>query len=111
MRAFLLGRTASEDLVAAAIEVISSVRPNVLAGRLRGALMLRSTDRVTPSTRVVAIFSTGDRLIGKAARRSLKEACPVLEEYWVEAPHFALQASPDKIVAILRKAGILGAEC
>ncbi len=111
VRTFLLGSAASDEVVAATIGAIASVQPKVLAGRLRAALMLRSSGQAAPSTRIVAIFSTGDRLIGRAARRSLEEACPVLEEHWVEAPHFALQASPDKIVAILHKIGILGAKC
>jgi pimeloyl-[acyl-carrier protein] methyl ester esterase len=110
VRTFLLGSAASDEVVAATIGAIASVQPKVLAGRLRAALMLRSSGQAAPSTRIVAIFSKGDRLIGRTARRSLEEACPVLEEHWVEAPHFALQTSPDKIVAILHKIGILGAK-
>lgn len=111
IRTLLLGRAASDELVAATIEAISSVRPTVLASRLRAALRLRHTSgQAVPSARVIAIFSTRDRLIGRAARRSIEKACAVVEKYWIEAPHFALQASPDKVVAILRHAGILGAE-
>jgi hypothetical protein len=34
----------------------------------------------------------------------------MLEKHWIDTPHFALQTSPNKIVAILYKTGILGAE-
>jgi pimeloyl-ACP methyl ester carboxylesterase len=109
VRAFLLGRTAPEELVAATIGAISSVRPGVLAGRLRAALRLSPSQRAAAPTRVIAIFATRDRLLRRAAKRSLEEACPALEEHWVEGPHFALQVAPGKIVGVLRKSGVLGA--
>jgi pimeloyl-[acyl-carrier protein] methyl ester esterase len=109
VKTFLVGKTAPEEIVAATIGVISSVPPRVLAGRLRAALRLHPSKRSPPTRRIIAIFAMGDRLLGSAARRSLEEVCPALEEHWVEAPHFALQVAPGKIVDVLRKAGVLGA--
>jgi pimeloyl-[acyl-carrier protein] methyl ester esterase len=111
LRAFLLGRAASDELVAATVAAISSVQPRVLAGRLIAALRSSyMSDPVPRASRIIAIFSRHDRVLGKAARRSIEKICPALEKHWIDAPHFALQTSPDKIVSILHRAGILSAE-
>lgn len=111
VRAFLLGRAAPDELVATTVDAISSVQPRVLAGRLIAALTSSyMSDPVPRARRIIAIFSRKDRLLGDAARRSIEKICPALEKHWIDAPHFALQTSPNKIVSILHRAGILDAE-
>jgi hypothetical protein len=46
----------------------------------------------------------------KTAVRSIEEACPTLDKHLIDAPHFALQTAPEKVVAILQQAGIFSAE-
>jgi pimeloyl-ACP methyl ester carboxylesterase len=62
LRTVLLGKAAPDELVAATVAAISSVRPSVLAGRLKAALTSHSmSGPVAPSTRVIAIFSSRDQ--------------------------------------------------
>ena len=68
LRTFLLGNDASDELLRATAQAIWSVRPNVLADRLREALTSRYCSvQITPVARVVVLFSEKDRLIGKKA--------------------------------------------
>jgi hypothetical protein len=60
-----------------------------------------------PATRVVALFSGRDRVLGKTAQRSLVKACLAVERYTVDAPHFALQTVPDQIIRCLTELGVL----
>ena len=108
LRTFLLANDSSEELINATKRAISSVQPSVLAGRLRDALASRYCARlIVPATRVIAFFSTRDRLLGGRARTSIVNACPTVETYTIDAPHFALQTAPDQIVRKLRELGIV----
>jgi pimeloyl-[acyl-carrier protein] methyl ester esterase len=108
MRVFLLGNSASDELVAATAAAISSVRPQVLATRLREALTSRYCQRqIVAATRVIALFSKRDRLLGKAAVRSVLSTCPNVETHMMDAPHFAWQTVPDQIIRSLSELGVL----
>lgn len=108
LRTFLFGNDASDELITATVNAISSVHPNVLAGRLRDALMSQYCSRLAvPASRVIALFSRRDRLLGHRGHSSIIETCPKAEAYILDAPHFALQTTPDQIVRKLRELGVL----
>ena len=108
LRRFLLGNKANEELVKGTVAAISSVRPDVLAGRLREALTSRyCAGPILPATRVVALFSQKDRLLGRRARKSITEAVPCVGMQALDAPHFALQAAPGQVVRKLADLDLL----
>ena len=108
LRTFLLGNKAADELVTATAQVISRVAPSVLAGRLRDALTSSYCSLpIAPTTRVIALFSKRDRLLGERGRKSILKVCPTIETYMLDAPHFALQVAPEQIVHKLDELGLL----
>jgi pimeloyl-[acyl-carrier protein] methyl ester esterase len=108
IRRCLVGRDASDELVLLMRAAISKVEPEVLASRLRMAL----TDRyclgpVQCRTRVIAVFSTRDCLVGHSALQSIRRACHTAELRQIDSPHFALQATPELVVKTLSALGVV----
>jgi pimeloyl-[acyl-carrier protein] methyl ester esterase len=108
LRTFLLNSSASPHLLRCTRAAIGRVRPEVLAARLRDALTAKYCgSRIDCQTRIAAIFSKDDRLLGRHARQSILRVCPRTEMEIVAAPHFALQTAPIVVVDALRKLKIL----
>jgi hypothetical protein len=103
LRGFLLGIDASDKDVQNVREVISQVPRHVLAGRLREALTSEyGRGKVGGGVQVVTVFAAQDRLLGRAARRSILEVCPDAVVETVSAPHLALQATPMAVLSVLK---------
>ena len=111
VRHFLVGAAASDALVHQTRDVISSVKPEVLAARLRQALADDYCARpLSCRTRVFTLYSTNDRLLGRRALRSIAEVCSSLTTQAITAPHFAMQSAPTEVVRSLMDWGVLDEE-
>jgi pimeloyl-ACP methyl ester carboxylesterase len=110
-RLFLYGMKASHALVSEFIAALSSVGPVVIADRLKQALTATHCGvPVTPNARrVIALYSKRDRLLRRAALRSIIKAHAGIEVVAIDAPHCALQCEPDEVVQCLTRLGILDA--
>ena len=110
VRAFLLGREAPDDLVRETVEVIRSVRPEVLASRLRMVLAAGPADRSRLVT-VPVLYLQGrrDRLLGRRGLRTVLALKPDTAVVEIDGPHLLLQAKPEEA---LRSIGpFLGEVC
>ena len=91
LRGLLLGPDASDEMIRRTRAAIKSVRPNVLAFRLRQALTSKyCVGPIRCTVPVIALVSTHDRLLGARGHRSIAEACRGAQLMTIPAPHFAL---------------------
>jgi pimeloyl-ACP methyl ester carboxylesterase len=95
LRWLLLGENASPELVLATRRAIGSVRPEVLAFRLRE---LAATD-VTVELAQVAVpilylQARQDRIARRAERRTIESRHPLVDAQILDGPHFLLQTAP-----------------
>lgn len=92
---FLLGRTPSAELVAAAIACVEAVDRRILAGRAKAALAVDATGALA-ECRVPILFLHGsqDRLIAPPAEKQIRILQPAAEIAILDAPHFLLQCAP-----------------
>jgi pimeloyl-[acyl-carrier protein] methyl ester esterase len=108
LRTFLLGGSASRELISAIASAISSVQPFVLAARRREVLTATyCPGHIQPLTRVVVLFSKRDRLIGRRAATSILKVCSTIEAHAIDAPHLALQSAPGEVLKSLVRLGVL----
>jgi pimeloyl-[acyl-carrier protein] methyl ester esterase len=94
---WLVGPEASSSLLRSVRSAVSSVKPKVLAARLRGVLAceVRSEmGRVTVP--VLYIQAKQDRLIGAACLDELLRIKPQMTVTALEGPHLLLQREPNK---------------
>jgi pimeloyl-ACP methyl ester carboxylesterase len=107
-RTFLYGTNASQALVSEFTAALSSVDPVVIADRLKQALTATyGGGHLKPNTRVIALFSKRDRLLGRTALRSIVRAHGEIEAVAIDAPHCALQCSPEEVVRCLVRMDVL----
>ena len=95
LRRLVLGTSASPALVAATQQAIRSVRPEVLASRLRE---LATTDVRSQLSKVAVpilyLQARDDRLARLAERRTVESTNPLVECHVVPGPHFLVQTEP-----------------
>ena len=99
IRRWFVGQEASADLVREVGDAVRSVRPAVLAARLR---LLVSPDVSAEVARcqvpLLYIRGTQDRLITQKSEAALRALRPDLKTSFIEAPHLVLQARPNEAV-------------
>lgn len=100
LRARMLGATASEALVARARQVVASVPPAVMAGRLRA--MMRADVRreaaevARGGTPLVVLHGDGDGLVPRRSVGHVEESVPVKPTViHLDGPHLLLQVEPE----------------
>ena len=97
IRRFLVGREASDDLVARVRSVIASVPPAVLAGRLRTALSSSVAQRLARcAVPVLYLRGTADRVVPESSVDAVVRAAPDrMSVVRLDAPHLLIQVAPD----------------
>lgn len=104
VRRFLVGEDASPDLVREVSKAFHSVRPAVMAARLRQAL---SEDVTAEVLRCVApmlyIAGQRDRLVSHRAEAILRALRPDLTTSLLNAPHLVLQSRPAEASRCIEK--------
>ncbi len=97
IRRWFVGQEASADLVREVRDSVRSVRPAVLAGRLRQLLSENVSDEAA-RCRVPLLYigGTRDRLITRKSEAALRAIRPDLKASFIEAPHLVLQARPNE---------------
>jgi pimeloyl-ACP methyl ester carboxylesterase len=106
----MLGEDASDDEVIRLREVLASVEPAVLAGRLREVLAVDASDalRACPA-KLLYIGGRRDRLVPARALEHIQAVRPDVEVALLDAPHLVLQRRPvetaDLVASFLRRRG------
>ena len=100
LRARMLGRKASDALVTRAREVVASVPPAVMAGRLRAMMSAdvrrEAADVVRAGTPLVVLHGDGDGLVPRRSVTHVAEAVPVPPAVIrLDGPHLLLQVEPE----------------
>lgn len=100
LRARMLGDTASDALVTRARDVVASVPPAVMAGRLRAMLsadVRREAAEVSRGgTPLVVLHGDGDGLVPRRSVTHVEEAVPVRPTViHLAGPHLLLQVEPE----------------
>lgn len=102
MNHFLIGPNAPESLQAAVRAAVSSVRPNVLAKRLRTVL---SCDARQALNRVAVpmlyIRATEDNVVPKTCLDEIRRIKPDLRVAEIDGPHLILQREPKQSANIV----------
>jgi len=104
VRALVLDRNASANRVAHFHQVISSVRPQVLAKRLRDLLgcdVQKELSKV--SVPILYIQAKRDRLVSASCVATIKDAKPETSVVVVDAPHLLLQSEPHQTADAIGK--------
>jgi len=103
---------APREMILALQDAIASLRPEVLAQRLRDALNANFASILKDCpVRIVCLLSGSDRLIGTRGLRGILASRQDIETVRIDGPHFLLQCAPGSSLAGLLKTGILdGAE-
>jgi pimeloyl-ACP methyl ester carboxylesterase len=95
LRRALADRSAPDALIAAVIAATASVRPEVMAARVRAVLTVDAREALA-SCDVPLVYLRGsrDRLVGRRASEAMLTLRPDLEIVDVDAPHLVLQTQP-----------------
>jgi hypothetical protein len=105
---WLLMDGATPEMISEAQDVITRVRPEVLAQRLRDSLNADFAPMLRNSTvRIVCLFPGSDRLLGPRASRRFLAARPDAEIVKIAGPHSLLQCAPARSLAVLHEIGVL----
>jgi pimeloyl-ACP methyl ester carboxylesterase len=106
LRRYLVGDDAPPGLVDSVAAAVDTVKPHVLAARVRavGGLDARAALRGCPAP-VLYLRGTRDRLVGAAALDQLRAVRDV-SVVDVDAPHLVLQRAPEVCARVI--AGFLG---
>lgn len=108
MRLFLLSPTHSETELHSFRKALTSVKPSVLAVRVRETLTVNVEAELRRCRApVIAIFAEDDRLINGQARETICDCCPDAYVANVLAPHLLLQTAPEAVVRLLEDRGII----
>ncbi len=104
LKKFFAGEDCPPVLAAEILEAIRSVRPDVLAHRIRMALetdvshLLRSCEKP-----VLYLAGTQDKIVGKRALETIRALKPDVASVEIDAPHLLLQRKPREAAAIIEK--------
>ncbi|HEV8629505.1 MAG TPA: alpha/beta hydrolase [Thermoanaerobaculia bacterium] len=102
LRWLLLGDEAPTELVVAAQRAISSVRPDVLASRVRELAAADVTeDLAKVKVPILYLQARQDRIARGAERRSIEGVHPLVDAQVLDGPHFLLQTAPDAVWQLL----------
>jgi pimeloyl-[acyl-carrier protein] methyl ester esterase len=106
VRRWLVGRGASATLVAAVGAAVSSVRPKVMAERLR---MVLSCDVQAEFGRVKVpmwcVQARQDRVVSFLRGEELRRMNPAMEVAVIDGPHLLLQREPEKAAELVAEFG------
>jgi pimeloyl-ACP methyl ester carboxylesterase len=107
----LADSTAPRDVLPTLKKAIASVKPAVLAARLKDALTVGVRDLLARcTTRVVCITAKADRILGQRSSRKLSLTLPRTVVVMLNGPHLLLQCAPENCLDALTKMGILNPE-
>jgi pimeloyl-[acyl-carrier protein] methyl ester esterase len=102
IRAFLVGRAASNSLVREVRMAIGSVNPRVLGDRLRTVLSSDSRSALREvRAPVVFVQPTEDKLVGIACLNEMRDIRPDSDIELVPGPHLLLQAKPQESAEVI----------
>jgi pimeloyl-ACP methyl ester carboxylesterase len=93
-RFFLVGSSASPDLVRETISTIRAAPPRTLAGRIRSVLSLSPSQFSTFSQPILYLQASSDRLVPRRCGEELRRHYPQTVLRPIDGPHFLLQARP-----------------
>jgi pimeloyl-ACP methyl ester carboxylesterase len=95
LRALLLGAGAPAALVADLKEAIATVKPSVLAARIRAIAAVDLRDELR-QLRVPLLYIAGsrDKIVGQRGARQVQAAAPHAVVHVLDAPHLVLQIRP-----------------
>lgn len=100
IRRWLAGADAPVDLVDEVRAAIRSVRPAVLAGRIREAMSVDASDDLAASSLpLLYVGGAGDRLIRPGVVEEMRAARASLEIHEIDAPHLVAQRRPAELAA------------
>jgi pimeloyl-ACP methyl ester carboxylesterase len=109
-RAVLVGKTAPNELVAAVQAAVSSVKPTVLAARVRSVLSCDVRAELGLVAAPILYVQAGqDRFVSGASLEEIRGIQPQVVVEVVDGPHLLLQREPRRTAEIVaRFAGELG---
>jgi len=100
VRRWLVGADASLSLVRAVRTAVASVKPDVLAARLRAALACDVRGAVGQvGVPILYIWAEQDRLVNALCVEELRQLKPEMAVASLEGPHLLLQQQPQKAAA------------
>jgi pimeloyl-ACP methyl ester carboxylesterase len=103
----LLNSAATCELISEMQSAINRVSPEVLARRLRDALIADFEEILEACTiRIVCLLPESDRLLGNRGLRGFLAARPDVEIVRIAGPHCLLQCAPDASLAAIQKLGL-----
>ena len=102
IRCLLVGREASDSMVAAVRSAIRSVKPTVLAHRLRLTLTCDSRSALS-GIKVPMLFiqPTEDRLVSSDCLKEMREVKPDAAVEWIQGPHLILQKRSNETAEVI----------
>lgn len=102
IRSWLVGGDAPEGLIQQVGETISSVRPNVLAARLRAVLRSDArSDLGKVQVPVLYLQARQDRLVRARCLEEIRQIKPDIQSRIIDGPHFLLQRYPTTMAAVV----------
>jgi pimeloyl-[acyl-carrier protein] methyl ester esterase len=101
-RFFLVGKDASDALVAAVRAAVSSVQSKVLSGRLREVLGCDvRAELARVAVPVLYIQAKSDRLVGTANLEEIRRIRPEMAVAVVDGPHLLFQREPQRTAEVV----------
>lgn len=95
VRHFLLGQSASRDLIDKFLEVLHSVSPEVLSSRVRSVLNVDARVALDECrVPILYLAAKRDKLVGERNLVEIKSLGYDVESVTIDAPHFLLQHEP-----------------
>jgi pimeloyl-[acyl-carrier protein] methyl ester esterase len=104
IRFFLVGPNAEAPLIAAVRAAISSVRPNVLSGRLRDVLACDARAELAQvAVPILYLQGERDRLVPASCLDEMRRIKPEIEVIAIPGPHLILQREPERAADAIAK--------
>jgi pimeloyl-ACP methyl ester carboxylesterase len=104
LKKFFAGEDCPPVLAGEILDTVRSVRPEVLAHRIRMALeidvspLLRSCEKP-----ILYLAGTQDKIVGKRGLETIRALKPDVASVEIDAPHLLLQRRPGEAVAVIQK--------
>lgn len=102
IRYLLTGTNSSKALVEELLAIARSIKPEVIASRIRLVLTVNETDALK-SCRIPILYlrATRDRLVGRRCANKILRLNPLAKSVEIDAPHLLLQTEPEKVIAAI----------
>lgn len=98
----LIGNAASPELIQELDAALDSVKPKVLADRLKSAVSVDVSTLLSQcSVPLLYIAATEDKLVGAEALKTILRIRPDIEHIDIKAPHLVLQVAPKEATAAI----------